>query len=497
MKHSRAFTVLLLCLSLSPAAASEFEDYRIPESSWRRYNVSIGGFGSRTSRNQTGEYDRVLNGLARFGGGISLVRDSERLQWAASATGALDGEHHDGTSGQYLESGPTGLPPPGTVEWESETLRTQRLNEFWRLGGSTRWYPGASRIGFYGSGALSGQEEQRWSGRGSESGTSGPGGVVRSASRQSSEQWTYREVAEVQAGIGLGKVRDATPVFLTILLEERLQRDGKLQRAATPPCRQRLAELFSLRFGFSTVHGLPEKFFWSEVERLLREDGALGPDGLDAYAAQHVDEDLAVARSAFVRQVGWFIGPSLSARHQHVFVRENFASSGSSDDGVSPPVFFDIRSSARQSSSFETIGAGGNAEYYRPLGPRMQANLSITALAGVAGDEDLLVSGQARIQRLVGERWFAEAYAINSRSIVDEDAQPSMWSVLTGGAISYFLEDYCRAEFSLDRIESVWDYATPFLARTHDVDVHLQLTLNLGRGRLDAPGLMPPVRPLN
>src|SRR5262249_5648251 len=144
---------------------------------------------------------------------------------------------------------------------------------------------------------------------------------TENSAHHTSNQYMYGANADVS--IGWGRVRDATPVFSALLLEERLQRDHMLARTLSVDARNKLAALIAIEGDFAEVHDEPDKAFWSEVERIVREDGALTDGRFDAHAANHVREDLHVGRMSFYRQTGWFARLVVSGRHQDVVVRDD------------------------------------------------------------------------------------------------------------------------------------------------------------------------------
>src|SRR4029078_3438604 len=103
----------------------------------------------------------------------------------------------------------------------------------------------------------------------------------------------------------------------------------------------KVAELYSLRGNFGVPHDQPEKFFWKELERTLREEGAIADSGFDAYALHHADDALVVAGFGFFRPVGWFVGPTLELDHEHSLLRPHdaarhrFIDDGATSRGVS------------------------------------------------------------------------------------------------------------------------------------------------------------------
>src|SRR5205823_173566 len=74
--------------------------------------------------------------------------------------------------------------------------------------------------------------------------------------------------------LGHGRVRDATGVQLARLLEARLLEAGAIRAPLSRAAKERIAALYYLRPSLSVAHERPDRFFWREVGRVLREVGA-------------------------------------------------------------------------------------------------------------------------------------------------------------------------------------------------------------------------------
>jgi hypothetical protein len=396
----------------------------------------------------------------------------------------------------YAQTPETGVPTTSLASAERFDVRT--VTGSWFLSGGMRLYPFAPPLGIELSGSLQGIDDQTWRSFKTRTEELAGGSLTVSELEQSNTQWTFRENANLDASVGYGRVRDATPVFEVILLEERLSRDGVLARPLSRPARQKLADLFSLQTNFSIVHQLPDKFFWREVERLLREDDALGPAGLAAYDVNHASEALVVARDAFFRRAGWFLGPVVSGTHQHVEYRLNQRSSRRvTQDGV-VQVENSNTGSLKATDFSDKILLGGKGEAYWPLGSRTQLDLFEQAMVSRKGEDDLLlVTGSFRLQHLIAERWFAEAFVSHSRQIVGEPQQFSAWSANAGGAVSYFLEDFCRLDLIAQQAWNGFESSAFSPTSQRNTNLNVSLGITLGRGRLNAPGLFDPVHAAN
>src|SRR5262249_25155028 len=98
-------------------------------------------------------------------------------------------------------------------------------------------YPGDVPLGFEASGNVNGGYDQLWNSLIAFQSTSTTGGSSRTenSAHHTSNQYMYGANADLS--IGWGRVRDATPVFSALLLEERLQRDHMLARTLSVDAR--------------------------------------------------------------------------------------------------------------------------------------------------------------------------------------------------------------------------------------------------------------------
>jgi hypothetical protein len=242
------------------------------------------------------------------------------------------------------------------------------------------------------------------------------------------------------ASLGLGRVRDATGVYRAQLLALRLLRTGALTHRLSHDAVQRLAQLFSIESDFNSAHELPAKYFWREVERILRDDGALTGESLDAYSVLRALDPNGYPN--FTRRAGFFVGPSVSAvvtwrgnkSHEHrvnQFFQDDSLVGGSDET-------FDSRLANRR----DEVQVGAVAEYHRPFGMRLQTDAQTQVY--YARDGHLLTAfSQARIDYTIADRWFAGAGVQHQlfEFNVGHDATRPAWWVRCSGNLGYWLED--------------------------------------------------------
>lgn len=324
MRLQGAVPLLLVLAVPSLARASEFTDFRIPAHSWRSWNAATSGQWQIDSRSSPGETSRDRRPSADASVGVRRFHDSDPWRWDAGVEASARG-HWSFTHSDQYDQFPLGGPATSTVA----TARSQHgssASERCALIAGVRGYPGDRPLGFEVRGSIRGDEDQDWSHQLTVFQSSGSGGSSRQESASRTASWRYAETARLDFVAGWGRVRDATGVFDAQLLAERLCRDGVLGRDPSPAALRKLAELFTIEGAFSVPHDQPDRFFWREVERLLKEDGALAGDRIGAYASHHAAERLVVAGGGFLRRSGMFVGPVVSATHQHQLVRSDFGS---------------------------------------------------------------------------------------------------------------------------------------------------------------------------
>ncbi len=313
--------------------------------------------------------------------------------------------------------------------------------------------------------------------------------------------------ASLRPRIGLGRVRDASGVYIARAMEERLRRDGVLTRALSHDARQKLADLLTLRDAYNDLRARPAKGLWAEVERLLGDDGALAPGGLDASSTQHAGEplldDLALGRrpdglpgTIVLRQRGASASAFVSGTHH----RETSFEEGSSRsqltlDGVPQPIV-SSSFSGRFVTTSDGVDAGLQAEWHRPVGLRVQLDASTEASMPLRPQDDGLaarMNGQA--SWMVADRWLVQG-SVNQQRDLRQDAEggrtrQDAWALMLAGLVTYEVEDHVTIQLRVQDIQSGQraPAAGPQNSRSYrrDQTVTLGFTYRFA-GRFNAPG---------
>jgi hypothetical protein len=403
------------------ACADSFDDFRIPRHTTRSGSLSLAGHGSvfdgsGSSFHSSDFSTESFLALTHHFDSDPLLFD---LSLLANAAGAWN---HRSSQGVDLNDA------------SAEDAREIAIG-FAR----SRWYPGAAAVGFDLSVTAQADLQQSWRRQAQ---------TVSSVSNSTSAESHGRERGVVgEASVGFGRVRDASVVFAVEVLEERLTVTGALARPLSPDARRQLSELFFQRNEFSAPHTRPERFFWNEVERILREDGALSGSEIGAEAillalepVRPVTESWQGVRrpSDFVRLRGFFVGPEIRAQTQYATSDEQFTPSSSTRS-------FDIHSK----SFHDTVRGGARAEYHDPLGWHWQVDAKVDATMPLRPDEHgFSLASTAQVTWLVNDRWRSTTFGQHSRWVFEaahSDDSRDSWSVDWGAAVSRFIEDHVEA----------------------------------------------------
>jgi hypothetical protein len=286
--------------------ADPFSDFRIPDHSWRSgtLNASATGdwFDGNTSdlEGKSSYFNSVLRPT------LTLARDSDPLQLSLGL----------GLAGNVLVLHSEQLQKAPGFEGRRDN-REQGITEIWQLDGSLRAYPWAPPLGFGLSGFATGAYRQEWARTHAVNTTSD---VIKERFELSDRQdlHTYGYNVILAASAGLGRVRDATVIADVYVLEQRLREAGAISRPLSKEARERLAALYYVAPFYVYAHDRPDRHAWRDIERIVREDGALSERGFDAYSVVRAREPYLYRVS---RLRGWFAGPVALARHDHGVAR--------------------------------------------------------------------------------------------------------------------------------------------------------------------------------
>jgi len=99
-------------------------------------------------------------------------------------------------------------------------------------------------------------------------------------------------------GIGIGRIRDVTPIFMALRMNERLKALG--WEEGLPADRvQRIAQTIAKRNGYISVHDRSDKYFWGDLYKLFEGPGRR----LDAFDYYYLSEPMIEMMGQ--RRSGW------------------------------------------------------------------------------------------------------------------------------------------------------------------------------------------------
>lgn len=473
--------LLVAALMLVPALgwADEFSEFRIPDHSWRS---GAGQFNASASRSRSANEtflnsDRNANGQLQAG--IVFGRDADRFSrlFTASIAGGLAGSR--GEASGY--SGAT-----------QNEFRSGDGARSITLGAAQRSYRGASAWAVGASVNARADFSQYW--QRYDRRMNAPLGWL-SRDFRSDDRYTYQGSAGLT--LGRGRVRDATVVMDVHVMEERLLAAGTIAGPLEPATRARLAEVLLAGQEIGAAHERPGRYQWREIERVLREGGALGPAGLDAYAVLRARESYATQRLSRMR--GEYVGLRVDGRHWQELerVQQQYAEKYFQGDSLVFQYQDDL--GQNRSAAYDDVFVGVEGEFHRPVGWRWQFDASGSASVPVSTeDHGLSTATRLSADWIVADRWRAGASFASERAYLRHgDALVTYvrdrWYTDIGVFASYFLEDHLALTAQMSSRQSRYNGPYPYYSQAHQVTIGLRY---LFLGRFDAPGLMEPMRPL-
>ena len=489
----------------APAGGNEYDDFRIPAHDQIFWNASLSsralwnsGSQSSTFQYSDGQRSSVDGAL---GSRFEWLSDSDPALTSVFVRADFNGQKSVESRQSLLDNAPLQV-----LRFE-DSFERQFVNERWLVTASLRRYPWALPVGLTGSVTGSGNYTQQWRDDASWMSTEGFLGTQTTLTRATDAAWSYNHQVDVNVGLGVGRVRDATGVFEAEVLEQRLLETGALTRPLSAAARQRLAELIYLRGSLDDVRDRPARSLWQSVERIVQEDGALGEQGLDGYSVMRAGERLyagtgtgaeGLPTSPVLRRRGWFVGPILSSQNGQSLTHGN-AHRFREDvpyDSLNPGG--EITNGFKFSNSIDQVFFGGLAEGHWPLSSRWQIDASNQTLFPLRKEEGgLTATSQASATFMIADRWLANAGLTHARWLQKatvngvEQVLRDTWSLFYGGRVDYYLED--RVALTLG-INGEYGHANqgPVTGENSNVAIVLGVSYRL-MGRYHAAGLLDPV----
>jgi hypothetical protein len=288
---------------------------------------------------------------------------------------------------------------------------------------------------------------------------------------------------------------------------------GALTRPLSTEARRRLTALLASNGDYGTTRDRPARHVWEEIERILREDGALSERGLDPYSVLRATEPLhgrtfsntrdGIPVSPIRRSVGSFVGPIGVVQHVHQIRRED-------EDLYSETVFngfsnvFTARNSSRFVQNFDRVLAGMSGQLGRPIGMRWQLDADGRVLLPVRKEERGIDAGAAvGMSYIATERWLGSVKVQANWHDDDRFAgrtRADRWIWVYGATASRYIQDRTLLKLEISERQD-WvagENGTPssFGPRRYrrDGQVSLALTHRFA-GMFDSNGLFPALAP--
>jgi hypothetical protein len=485
-------SLLLAAALLAPASAvaGEFDAYRIPEHTWRSGSAALAGRYSRNSYTTDSPYSSAAkqsNGAGALEVSFARGYDSDRFQrsWRASARGTISGENVEEQRASLAR----------TVDsW------SRRGGGVFEVLGNFRAYPEERKVGLDLSGAFVAITDQGLLRR--DDALSYPD--TRYENRTDYQQNRYDYAGNATVTLGHGLVRDATVVEDVHVLEQRLLVCGTLSRALSPGAREKLAALLTVTPSLAYEHDRPDRYAWREVERVLREDGALAGESLDAYGLLRAMEPYLSVPSQ--RRTGHFAGLAAMFEHRHEIDRgasQTTSRTYLGDSLVAEAVNHD---DARQDGYGDRAYVGVAAEWHRPSGWRVQWDAAGRALVPArAGEHGLTEQVDLTAEWHVADRWQVTGGVRQERDYLEQgerdDSTPhDSWRTTLAGQLDYYVEDNLSVRLTVSdsqssRREKPYGDGATYDNYAHDGSVQLGISYRF-LGRVSAPGLFERMTPL-
>ena len=467
-----------LLVSSAAFAQDPYLDFRVPEA--RSFSWTVSGYtqASLSDANVLGTNSHNSNRWGAFGTTAHHRAESEQRVWDLRAD----------LAGQWNLS--------SRSNWLGSVYRSRDLsvfdNYFASIRASTTRFLGASDWGIDVDAGASYTSSRS----GSSDDVTTFGTPTQSRNSTDASTHSYAGFVDEFMGPGYGRVRDVTGVFDAQVLERRLDSTGRLRHALSPDARRRLAELFSVRTSLGEAHDRPSRYFWREVERVLKADDALAEGWFDAQSLLRALESSTLA-IPLVRLAGWRVSAGY-----FVELRRGHEDSERRDESVNitggvPTTIFFFETGSRSTLDRDRELARLNLAYHRPVGMRWQMGLASSAAYGDGASRLALLESSAELDHVIADRWVLSATAAQQVESVQDDGVRThpTWRAQGGLQLAYFMEDswtlFARDQLFQERQHvSFVSFGVPIVAsefrRTNQLSIGLTYR---PAGRFEAPGL--------
>jgi hypothetical protein len=438
-------SLIVLCLA-APLRADDFRDFRIP--THRVFGLS--GFIAADARSTSENPLNAKHVSSYWSGNLALqqfwLMESDKYRTRITSTGSFSGA---------TQSGDSRISTSDTSR-STGTARDRHVSEGLSASWSGWAYPWQIPLGVTASLYGGIHDDQMW-----ESSTATDHYPASSfSSFRDNNRWSYRSSTYASVGVGWGRVRDATGVYDTYLAESRLRDLGVIRGELSPQTRRQLADLYYRRTDFKAQHERNTRYFWREVEKLLRADPAVNSTALDAYSLYRIAEP--INGGSYFRERGYFIGPIVQASHNTIIYRDFDRYKTLSLNDTSAVWNTVTDTSSRHASWFDELMAGGSLQYHLPINPFWQLEFESTALFPVRPDDKkgMTFSNRLNAMYVIADRWRATGSLVHQRDYSKNHRnQDDSWTVHGAATLQYYVEDHMSVAGTFSFMQETRQYA--------------------------------------
>ena len=428
--------------------ADEYADFRIPEHAVVFATGTFSTSGSRfvTSAPEFASTDLRHSGL--LGAAYSRRFEADAHAWSTSFSGGASGTRQR-----------TAAEP---AVFDDRTLaRSADAGERFRVAAGYARFLGPHDVRVSLDGSVDAAYRQFWTSAWQEDQQDSV--LVRQESDL--QAWLYSPSYRISVGTGIGRLRDVTGLYQTLLLERRLVAAGVLVRPLSGAARQRLAELVYLRGAAGSVRERPARGTWHEVERILRDDGALADDPMPAEAALEAIEPVlgatsSISRDALSSDLFRERGTALVVSLAGVETRETQRRDEHYLNRATAPGLPDVISEFRDSQHSKIVTDRYPLEvrilHSHPVGLHRVWSGSLGFSRELrTGRQHSAASGGASTTWILVDRWVADVAANWTRDWPsDSDAFPgSAWGFGLDSSLRYHIEDHVALSLTVSHVQ--------------------------------------------
>jgi hypothetical protein len=500
----RALVLLAVVALTASLYADPFADFRIPKHTVCNLLGSFSGSYSGAHSNQGTYFQDNDRGSGGVGLNAMRLYDSDPLRayfnLSLSSSGTLE---------KYRAKFKNSLTDYGVQHNDRSSG-----NESWVFSGSTRAYPWTLPLGAFADLSANARYDQSHDKTFSESAND----ITYMQNHSTLKRWTYDYNVSGSVGLGYGRVRDVSAVYIVYVMEQRLKESGAATRDLSSAAREKLADLLYAQKDFNIVYDRPARRFWQDVEQILRDDGALRPEGLNAFDTYRLIEPLMGYPSSssstktprgvssvfylsnFARTKGYFFGLAVNGYSYNAIYREEqshdqitaLIDSMESADHQNTQMF------TRQQRFTDYVAFGPQLEYHMPWGMRWQFDAATSVLFPQhRGNGDFMANSRVTASYLIADRWYSRVNIVHNRQIMDDkrsDYYNNRWAAQGVVELHYFVEDRADMFVIMSHSQSRRDDSEQDYGSHHDPQFQRDTSVSLGlsyhfRGKFTAPDL--------